>query len=291
MSRLRGFALFLTAVRLGVAAEYDGFGIKEGDSIGLGDVMCPTKDEWGGSEPGEKWDIHILNCHTDPKGSKLAPNRVWKYSSEIWKDHDNVHIVDLCAGVPWIGYKTKPIELQKYIKKLVAAGRTNDLVMFTDGDDVMFNFRGSSPTELRARFDAARDGHPVLTMGDHWCWVGTHCDKDIMSFFYPAEVDMRKSTCPRFINSGSLMGKLKAMETVLHMWVTDMHMGEEDDQRGLIAVDALRPGLIKIDYHQKVFASWASGHFGRQNIPAGRCVGLAQCGHTDEVRVHSRGTL
>lgn len=237
-------------------------------------------------------DLHILTCISNEEGtrveldslrvysSKYSYSVQWVQSLEPWRHYPEVHIKNVCGeGVPWKGFRTKPTNVLKYVRHLPS----NDVVLFTDGTDVVFNVNDITPEILIARFKSFNTH--IVTMAEPHCWVGRKCSRAEMEKFYPEAVS-EKSACPAFLNSGAYIGYATAIKTSLEIQqrIFDNPKMLNSDQRAMTIVRHRHPWLITLDTNQQIFASITSANLSIVDERMSPCSGYSEhCGYNTRV--------
>ena len=236
--------------------------------------------------------LHIVTCLSNEKGSDINMNKVvmergnwgseeyytykvkWLETLVPWQKYSDVHISNICGkNVPWEGFKTKPKKLLEYVNSI----DNNDIVLFTDATDVVFNIFDKTPEELIRRFKSFHS--PIVTMAEPWCWVGRPCTKKDMEIYY-SDALIEKSSCPYFLNSGAYIGYASAVRFSLNRIneIMDIHR-LKSDQAAMTMARHNYPWLISIDRRQKIFSGITSANLTDiTSYVLSPCIGLSKCG-------------
>lgn len=164
------------------------------------------------------------------------------------KDEPADYHVNICAGAPWAGYRTKMDALAKFAS---AAPRTK-LLVFIDSD-VFAN--PATVHLLHARWAAYRAD--IVLGGEAFCWVGRDCtEADVAAFYAGGAADLG-ARAP-FVNSGGLAGTAGALADALAAVPPTV----ADDQLAWTALYANQygyTGKIVIDTSMALFGSLVTG--------------------------------
>ena len=230
-------------------------------------------------------NFHIITCISDKEGSDLKMDNIvvtndlysykvkWIQTLKPWQNNPIIRISNICGkNVPWKGFLTKPTQILKYLENV----SPNDLVMFTDGTDVLFNIVGVPHNEIIKRFKSSNA--PILTMAEPWCWLSHACTRQEMELYYP-DTMTKESDCPRFLNSGSYIGYAFAIQFMLKEQIRMNNQIPFDDQGTMAMVRHEYPWLISLDEKQDIFSTITSANISlvARGMPA--CSGYVEnCG-------------
>jgi len=207
--------------------------------------------------------LHILTCGTGTNG-------VHEVLHETVSRIHGASLINLCEHSEWTGFFLKIEQVNNWLKNKQLP--QDDLVLFIDGRDVLFNYVGDSSSlakDLKRYMGSAE----MMYMAESSLWMGfIPKDSGVNDLYYDLwENDY--TTCPKYVNSGGWIATAGYAEfAVGAMLDADSHESEaddllsqnygvdkglfhRDDQAALTRLRSFYPDKIKGDYHQNIFAS------------------------------------
>jgi hypothetical protein len=175
-----------------------------------------------------------------------------------------LEMINVCAGVRWGGFLTKPLTYLEYARGIMQKTRTSNIkeedvsIMFVDSDTF---WASHSVDTIFNKYDCIRKGKSLVMSSEISCWVGRYCTADDIELFYKNSISPSYSS---FINSGLVMGSPSAL---VHMFKEIVRKNASsfvmkgsgtmkfDDQYAFVAYYADYPSRVAIDHHQELFGS------------------------------------
>lgn len=194
---------------------YENSGLKRGDSF------TSFRND-------SKTRLHILTCVTDEKGTKAWKAdhlfHIWNNSASAFKilpgKEGRLIVRNVCDGIPWLGMATKSREYEKYLRGILETPgySSSDLIMITDGLDVLFNSRGRSVDEVIEKYRLAVAEKEILLSSEMWCWIGMPCAPDHEEFLYGSKSwEAKRTACPRYLNAGAYIGTVAGLHRLVSL--------------------------------------------------------------------------
>ena len=186
--------------------------------------------------------VHIVTCETRADAAAH-----WHLT--VQEVNGAAEVQNVCEGLDWGGTIMKPRQVIEYMETLLAAGAMpDDLIMFVDGADALFNL--GSTQELVAAYKTAAAEKPILVSTELTCWVGDFCSISTASLLYP--LDRLGPTRSNYVNAGAFMGPIQDLMQYLHAVV--IYYDQERAARGGYMDD------------QMAFAHLATSYEWRQSV-------------------------
>lgn len=216
---------------------------------------------------GHTRTLHFLICATVEQSAAA-----WHASAAEVRETGTLKtkVANACQGRKWQGFLTKVNALKEYATD-VARDSPTDLIVFTDGSDVVVNARGLFSEEFESRFDAARGNSAVLFQAEPFCYLGWDCSESDIRHWYP-EVPRKNLTnatqCSYFLNSGGIFGRAESLSYLVTMAVNmsndqdahpDLKLVAKDDQGLYAYIRMQQPSLVALDYRGLLFSSTCFG--------------------------------
>ena len=233
--------------------------------------------------------VHLLTCVTDEDGTViknrhyaiLRPDDLqptdWALTATRFKDIGGSLVIrNICEDLKWDSKMfgiTKLEAMWLYVRSLPPSAN-NDLLISTDGEDIIFNGDGVTANDIMTRFQHADRGFGVLFMSEPWCWIGRPCTREDMKSLYPESLIIKaafkRAPCPRFLNTGAYGGTPVALKRLLPLWLERFRQlytagGFWDDQGAMAHLHRQLPHLAAIDHQNELFAAAATARLGVDN--------------------------
>eukprot|EP00397_Hematodinium_sp_SG-2012_P037571 GEMP01040740.1.p1 GENE.GEMP01040740.1~~GEMP01040740.1.p1 ORF type:complete len:377 (-),score=76.97 GEMP01040740.1:585-1715(-) len=216
--------------------------------------------------------FHIATCYVNGQGDDPE---IWATSARAVKGTAtlSLNVVNVCKGWKYRGFMTKFHAMAEYLST-IAHDAPNDLIVFTDGSDVVINGRGLTTHDFEQRFDNSRGSAPILFLAEPFCWMGWDCSQRDVAHWYPEVAGLRPkpSRCDYFLNSGGIAGSAQSLLEFYSVAISfsknvtmqsadnDLAKVKNDDQGLAAYVRKLYPSWVALDYRGFLFSSFCNGN-------------------------------
>lgn len=123
----------------------------------------------------------------------------------------------------------------------------NDIVIFTDAYDVIFNDDAGTIEERFIGFNKK-----ILFAAERYCWPDINLSKDMDNIFLDS--DFSDENCPKYLNSGLYIGRAKDIMSMLDTIKVDYNTtNESDDQELFQKYFIANNNDVGLDYESYIF--------------------------------------